>query len=78
MDVKKSLIVVGEKIREKEKEIIEKRVTINKFLRYSVFQDMEQTCYDTQYKYYDLKLCLFKNIDYKGFNAGRHKTKLIG
>ncbi len=77
-DLKKTIDHINEKIRNKEKNLTEKQNIINKFLKYSVFQDMEESCFDTHYKSYDVKLCLFKNIEFRGLKDGRYKTKYIG
>lgn len=77
-DLRKTIEHVNEKIINKEKNLTEKKTIILKFLKYSVFQDMEDTCFDSHYKSYDIKLCLFKNIEYRGHKDSRYKTKNLG
>ncbi len=77
-DLRKTIDQLNEKIRNKEKNLTEKHNIINKFLKYLVFQDMEESCFDTHYKAYDVKLCLFKTIEYRGYKDSRYKSKNIG
>ena len=78
IDVKDTLYSLNLKIHSQEANLGRYVITISNFMKFSVFQDMEENCFDSSYKSYEVKICLFKSIEYRGHKDNRYKTKNIG
>ena len=78
IDIRKTIDFISNNVQRREAKLFEYNFNIKNFMKFSVFQDMENSCYDSTYKKYEVKICLFKMIEYKGFHNGRHKSKNIG